>query len=160
MIPMRKFKWLICCLLLLAGVGAGVAADKAKPINLKATLLWGTNDDISKNKDGKPADPELAKKFKKVFKWKNYLEIDSKAVKVEPFKTKDVQMGKGKLKIRHMGLVKDSKGKKDVYRIEVKLFGEGKQVINRKQPISPGETITLAGNDKNDTAWFISITRK
>ena len=159
---MSIFRSILIAFMLLAGVGVGFSAEEGgeQALRLKTTLLWGTNDDPAKHKDCKPADEAIAKKFRKVFKWKHYFEIDTKEVTVQPHKVHSVKMSKkSELKIRNLGKLDNPKAKKDSYRIEVKLFGEGKQVINRKQPIAPGETITLAGNDKNDTAWFIAVTR-
>jgi len=40
----------------------------------------------------------------------------------------------------------------------VKIFGEGKHLRTVRQPIPPGEMLVLAGDDKNDTAWFVVLT--
>jgi len=42
--------------------------------------------------------------------------------------------------------------------VEVKLFGEGKMVVRKKQALPTGELLVLAGEDKNDTAWFVVLT--
>jgi hypothetical protein len=42
--------------------------------------------------------------------------------------------------------------------VEVKLYGEGKLVVRRKEALPPGELLVMAGEDKNDTAWFVVLS--
>ena len=43
--------------------------------------------------------------------------------------------------------------------IEVKLYGKGKMVVKKTQKIKPGELLIFAGDDKNDTAWFVVLSQ-
>ena len=43
--------------------------------------------------------------------------------------------------------------------IEVKLYGKGKLAVRKTQKISPSELLVLAGDDKDDTAWFVVLSQ-
>ena len=40
-----------------------------------------------------------------------------------------------------------------------KLYGQGKMVVRKTQKIKAGELLVLAGDDKNDTAWFVVLSQ-
>ena len=42
--------------------------------------------------------------------------------------------------------------------VELKLYGQGKMVVRKTQKIKAGELLVLAGDDKNDTAWFVVLS--
>jgi multidrug efflux pump subunit AcrA (membrane-fusion protein) len=42
--------------------------------------------------------------------------------------------------------------------VEVKLFGEGKMVVRKRQALKAGELLVLAGDDKDNNAWFVILT--
>ena len=37
------------------------------------------------------------------------------------------------------------------------LFGKGKLVVKKRQRILPGETVVIAGDDKDYNAWFVVL---
>ena len=145
---------LLFCLYLFLGVGSSAFAGDAS-IRLQATLVWGTNDDKAKFPDLTEVNPDLKKKLRRYFKWKTYLQINKKVETVADGKEERIQMSpKCVVKIEHQGAA-DGNAQK----IRVQLLGEGKRVIDHAQPIRPGQTLTLAGNDRNDTAWFVVVKR-
>jgi hypothetical protein len=40
----------------------------------------------------------------------------------------------------------------------VKLYGKGKLTVRKTQKINRSELLVLAGDDKNDTAWFVVLS--
>lgn len=149
----------LICLYLFAPLGAW--AGGPEDARLRVALVWGTNDDKSKFPDKKEVAPGVKKKMQKVFKWKTYLEMKQELASVKKGAEESIRISpKCIVKIRNFGTV-DAKHprKKKQLKIRVQLIGEGKRVINHTQGISEGQTLTLAGNDKNDTAWFVVVNR-
>ena len=91
----------------------------------------------------------MAKKLKKVFSWKNYFEVNRQNIIVPPRSTKKFKVSE-KCDIE----IKELEGPK----VEVVLYGEGKPLNRTVKSLSKGEYFTLAGEDKNDSAWFVVIT--
>lgn len=112
-------------------------------------LIWGTNGDKPKDQPLKDVDAKLEKKLKGVFKWKNYFEVNNKPLSV-PKETAQRLKLSDKCDIE----VEDLGGS----RAEVRLYGEGTLVVKKAQTVVPGEMIVLAGNSKDDTAWFVVLT--
>jgi hypothetical protein len=142
-----SLKVCLCLALALLGIGSSVRAEDVK---VEATLVWGTNEDPGKFKDLKPVNPELGKLLRN-FKWKNYLEINRKTVVLQQGKENTVQISKEcKLILTYQG--------NSMFRVQ--LFGKGERVSDRTQKITLGEKpAVFGGDDKNDTAWFIFVTR-
>ena len=147
----RRLRPFFCVLLFPALLifNPGTARAVAGELNLQAQLVWGTDDIKPKDPDLKDLDPKLKKKLKDVFKWKNYYECRRQTFVVPASSTKRVQMS-SKCQIQVENLA-DS-------RIEVKLYGEGNLLVTKKQNITPGELLVLAGDDKNNTAWFVVVS--
>lgn len=142
-----SLKVCLCLALALLGIGFSVRAEEAK---VEAILAWGTNEDPGKFKDLKPLDPKLAKLLRN-FKWKNHLEINRKTVVLQQGKEQTIQISKEcKLILTYLGNSE----------CRVQLFGKGERVFDRRQKITLGEQpAVFGGDDKNDTAWFIFVTR-
>jgi hypothetical protein len=141
----------ICFSIGLALLGAAQTTH-AGDMKLDAQLLWGTDD--SKPPEGKhytPVEPALKKKLKELpLKWNNYFEVRKKSIEVAPGAVKREAMSdKCELEISNLG--------KD--KVEVRLFGKGKQVMNRKQALPKGEILVLGGNAPNSTAWLVAVRR-
>lgn len=113
-----------------------------------AELVWGTNGDKPPDQDLKPITPELKKRLQRVFKWRNYFQIARKEFVVTPARPARVQMSRDCL-LEVAAL--------DAGEFEIQLFGKGVLVVKKRQPIIPGETIILGGDDKNDNAWFVVL---
>jgi hypothetical protein len=143
---MTRF-WRLTVLLLFVCHNAALAGDK--PCKLDTQLIWGTDQAKPNPSDLKDISPELRKKLCKVFKWKNYFEVSRKEVQLPQQACKRIRMSpKCELEFDQSG----------ANSIEVKLYGENKLVVTKKQVLVPGEPMVLAGDDKNDSAWFVVIT--
>ena len=124
------------------------AVAVADEVKLEAVLIWGTD-------GGRPNDPKLKElggetkaKLKGVFKWKDYFEVDRQSFKVPSGEKKRVRMSsKCEIEVENLG----------ESTMEVKLFGEGRLVVRKKQALPAGDLLVLAGDDKNDTAWFVVL---
>ena len=126
-------------LVTLAGAGAG-------DLNLQAKLIWATNGDKPNDQDLKEVDPKTAEKLGGVFKWKSYYEVSRTNFTVAAATTKTVKMSpKCDVKVSNQGKSQ----------LEVELYGKGKMVVRKRQQLAVGELLVLAGDDKNDTAWFV-----
>ncbi|MBI3849294.1 MAG: hypothetical protein HY298_03230 [Verrucomicrobia bacterium] len=135
---------IVFSLSLFANSSEVLAAD----LKVEARLVWGTNEDKSPNPDHKPVDATLAKKLRKVFKWHNYFEVNRKTATIPQNQTANINMSsKCVLEVKNLGNA----------RVEVKLIGKGKLVSKNAQTLTPGEDLIVAGDDKNDTAWFVVI---
>jgi hypothetical protein len=119
---------------------------RAADMKLEAKLIWGSNDPTNKVQHTVIKDPKLSSDLHRIFKWDNYYEINTKQIAVAPNKTEILQMSeKCKLELKNLGS----------NWLEVNCIGKGKQVSKGKHSLAPGKWFTLAGNDKNNTAWFV-----
>jgi hypothetical protein len=137
-------------LFVLAMLGLGGAwVCEAEDLKLEAMLVWGCNDEKSKEKH-KEVDPAIAKELKGVFQWKYYFEIRKQEGIVPSRGSKQFEMSK-KCRVE----VTELQGPDVV----VELFGEGKPVNKTKKPLQKGEMITIGGGDKEGSAWFVVLRR-
>jgi len=119
-------------------------------LNLRAQLVWGTNNEKPDDPKLQDVDPQVKEKLRGVFKWKNYFEVNRQNFTVTTSGSKKVKMSDlCQIEIQNLG------GSS----IEVKLYGNGKMVVRKTQKIKPNELLVLAGDDKNDTAWFVVLTQ-
>ena len=119
----------------------------AEEIKLEIQLVWGTNDEKSSSPDHKALDPAIAKKLK-MFKWKNYFVVSRQEVVVPNRASKKIKLS-SKCYIE----VKELEGP----RIEVNVYGEDRHVKKITEGLAKQGMLTIAGDDKNDCAWFIII---
>ena len=119
-------------------------------LNLQAQLVWGTNKEKPDDPKLKEVDPSVAEKLRKVFKWKNYFEVNKQNVTITVGSPKKVKMSDHcEIEVQNLG------GSS----IEVKLYGKGKLAVRKTQKINPSELLVLAGDDKDDTAWFVVLSQ-
>ena len=119
-------------------------------LNLLAQLVWGTNNEKPGDPKLKEVDPGVAEKLRKVFKWKNYFEVKRQSFTVAVGSPKKVKMSDDcEIEVQNLGNSS----------IEVKLYGKGKLAVRKTQKISSSELLVLAGDDKDDTAWFVVLSR-
>jgi len=119
-------------------------------LNLQAQLVWGTNNEKPDDPKLKDVDPQVKDKLRGVFKWKNYFEVNRKNFTVAASGVKKVKMSDlCEIEVQNLGSSS----------IEVKLYGNGRMVVRKTQKIKPNELLVLAGDDKNDTAWFIVLSQ-
>jgi len=137
------------CLLAFLVLCGSTLESTAAELKLEAKLIWATNDNTSPEPNHKPVDPATAEKLRKVFKWKNYFVVN-RLVKVVPSR------GSNRFELSKQCTVeiRELEGP----RVEVKLIGEGKEVHKTTKSLSKGEWFTYAGDDKNESAWFVIIT--
>ena len=141
----RTFRLGFAALVLAAGLGAAVAADR----KLEARLIWGTNEGRSPDASHKPLDGDLAKKLGDMpLKWKNFFEVNRQVFTINTTNYTKVVMSK-KCYIE----VKDKGGNN----ITVKMYGEGKQVNRVDKPLPKGEILTIGGDAKDNNAWFLTV---
>lgn len=133
---------------LLALTVPAVAHGEEKGVKLQAQLVWGTDQPKPAGKNLKDIGAPLSEKLRRVFKWKNYFEVSRQIIALPKQAGQRIKMSpKCELEFSQCG--PDA--------LEIKLFGEGKLVVKKRQPLVHGEPIVLAGDDKNDTAWFVVV---
>ena len=124
---------------------------QAEDLKIEAKLIWGTDDPKSTDPSHKPVEEALAKELRKIFKWKNYFEINRQNGVVPNRGAKQFQMSK-QCTIE----ITELEGPK----VEVKLIGEGKPLNKTTKALSRGEFFTLGGESKNGCAWFVVVTQQ
>src|SRR5258705_105041 len=118
------FPWLCLCLLL----GSVSTALAGNDLTMKATLIWGCDEEKPNDPKIKPVSPEMAKRLRGIFKWKYYFEVKTESAKIAEKGTKDfVLSDKCTVKLKN-----DGKS------YEAKLFGENKLLKAISQQISIG----------------------
>jgi hypothetical protein len=137
-----------CSSLLLVGVLQVRAAGERV---FQVRLIWGADGEKPKDKPLKEVDPKFQDKLKGVFKWKNYYEVNQQPLTLPKDGLQKLKLS-DKCDIQVQDLGKNS-------RVEVRLYGEGKLVGTTAQAVNPGEILVLAGDSKNDTAWFVVLLR-
>jgi hypothetical protein len=134
---------------LLFACGRPAVFAQETDLKLVAQLIWGTDGERPSEAKIKEVDRETRGKLKGIFRWKNYFEVSRQEFSVAPDATRRVQMSKKcEIEVEYHG--------RSV--IEVKLYGEDKLLLTKRQVLRPGELLVLAGDDKDDTAWFVIIT--
>jgi len=123
-------------------------AAESGDLHLQAQLIWGTDSDKPGDKSLKPIPPELDKRLRRIFKWQNYFEVTQTNFVVSPSKPTQVDMSREcRIEVAHQ-----TGGD-----VEIQLFGKGKLVVKKRQRILPGETVVIAGDDKDYNAWFVVL---
>jgi len=118
-------------------------------LNLRAQLVWGTNNDKPDDPKLTEVDQQVKEKLRGVFKWKNYFEVNRQSFTVIASAPKKVRMSDlCEIEVQNLGNSS----------VELKLYGKGKMVVRKTQKIKSGELLVLAGDDKNDTAWFVVLS--
>ena len=153
----RMVRWPVFLLLGFCVLTGRLAGADGLPSDLKfkAQLIWGTDDEKPKDKPKiKELDPKLREKMRKLklFRWKNYYEIDQENFRVPENGNKLTSISrKCVIEVTHLG-------KAD---IEVKLYGEGKLVQTVRQALPIGEHLILAGHDKEkyNDCWLVALSQ-
>jgi hypothetical protein len=146
---MPNFRKIKSAWLCLAAMIAGLCSVNAIAADIKATLVWGTDDEKPADPHLKPANEQMVKGLRH-FKWKNYYEVTNVNVTISGTATNRVRLSpKCEVELRNA----DKSG------LEAKLYGEGKLVYTKKGNIPAGEHWALGGDDpKNASAWFVILT--
>jgi len=144
------FKTAPSLLFLAASFLCGGSAAFAEDIKVEGRLIWGTNDEKSQKPKHEPVDEETAKKLRKIFTWKNYF-LENKQVAAIPSRSS------GKLKMSKDCEIEITE--LPGAPVEVKVIGKGKPVNTTTKSLNHGEWFIIGGDDKNECAWFVIISR-
>src|SRR5688500_17063056 len=128
---------------------AALVQSHAGDQKFAAMLIWGTDGEKpeGKEKELKDVDPALKEKFAKIFKWKNYYEVNRTNIVVKPSEPRHIMLSsKCEVKINHT-----DKG------TEIELIGEKKSLTKQTISMPVKDIQVLAGPDKNATAWFVVL---
>ena len=130
---------------------AGESRLQAATLKLQVQLIWGTGDDHSPDPKRKPLESDVKAKLKDLpLKWSNYFEVNRKDFEVPASAATKVPLSeKCELEVKSIG------GSK----LEIALFGKGKETLRRTQTLAKGEMLVLGGNAPNATAWLIVLKR-
>lgn len=137
----KSFAWVACFLLM---ASAGATQLSAADSKLEVLLVWGTNDESSSKH--KPLEASLAKKLG-MFKWKKYYTVNRKEIALTAAPKKTRLSSRCEIKVKQL----------EDERYEINVFGEGKHVRKITERITRQDSLVIAGDDKNDCAWFILI---
>jgi len=146
-----RLRWQFFLLLLVLGLGFIQAALASEPVEtrVQAVLVWGTNESQPSGKNIKELDAKLRERLANIFKWRNYFEVGRKTVGVTPSKPQLVKLSDDcSVDIK---LLPDNQA-------EVKLIGKGKTIVTRRHSLAKPDALVLAGDDKNNTAWFVVLS--
>ncbi len=122
-------------------LAAGFAVQ-AGDLKLEATLVWGTT--TGTNVSHQLLDAKRTKDLSRIFKWQSYYAITNRTAVIPANGTRTIPMGaKCQLKVKNLG----------ASRVEVVWMGNNK-IISTNVHTLP---LTLAGNDKNDSAYFMLL---
>lgn len=129
-------------------LGMAVAADNESPTDFEIRLIWGSNDSTSPDPTHKKLDSALTSWLKKKLRWGYYYEVNRKVESIQVGKTAVVKLSnKCTVKVKNNGNS----------RLYVELLGDNKMVNKVTDTLK--EWLILAGDDKNDTAWFVVIRK-
>lgn len=120
----------------------------AAQLKLELKLIWATDDE--KYSKHERVDPATTEKLRKIFKWKHYFVINKVQGEVPSRGTNSFKLS-DKCTIEVIELAGP--------RIEVRLIGEGKPVVKATKDLAPGEWVTIGGDDKDGTGWFVLINQ-
>lgn len=146
-----RLLWQFFLLLLVLGWGFIQAALASEPVEtrVQAVLVWGTNESQPSGKNIKELDAKLRERLANIFKWRNYFEVSRKTAGVTPSKPQLVKLSDDcSVDIK---LLPDNQA-------EVKLIGKGKTIVTRRHSLAKPDALVLAGDDKNNTAWFVVLS--
>ena len=140
-------------LILLLGLGGGllqiVAASVPVETRVQAVLVWGTNEAKPAGKSLKDVDAKLRERLANIFKWQNYFEVSRQNAAVPLGKSQTLKLSDEcsvDIKILPESVA------------EVKLIGKGKTLVTRRHSLAKPDALVLAGDDKNNTAWFVVLS--
>jgi hypothetical protein len=137
-------------LFLLIHTFSPLAADAAD-MQLEALLVWGTNQQKSPDPKHKPVSADLKKQLQQLpLKWTNYFEVNRVKFSVPSSGTSKVPLSeKCAIDVKNHGHD----------RIEVAVFGKGKQIATRNQELPKQGTLVLGGDSPGTNCWLAVIKR-
>lgn len=131
-------------------VGGTALCAQAADLKFQIQLVWATDDaKPPAGKDYKPLEAGIRRQIK-ALKWKNYFEVKRIDFTLPPGEAKKVAISdKCALDIKDLGHSK----------VEVILYGKGKEVARVKQALNKGEILVPGGDAPNETAWLAILKR-
>lgn len=123
----------------------------AAEMKLEAQLVWASNETKSPNPKHKPVDADVRQKLASLpLKWSNFFEENRKTIHVAEGVTQQVELsGKSVVEVKHLQADK----------VQVTLFGNGKEVWKGVQPLPKNEILVLGGNAPGNSAWLVTLKR-
>jgi hypothetical protein len=146
---MRLRAWVLAWGLAMGWIAAPGAFAGEAISKLEVQLIWGSNEEKSPDPSHKSVEPATRKKLQNVFKWKHYFEVTRCSISVPDKKSSGKVRLSPKCEIEARSLGGPN--------IEVKLFGEGKYLVSKRHSFAAGESLVLAADDKEGTAWFVVL---
>jgi len=139
-------------LVLLLGIGWGILQTTVGSVpmetRVQAILVRGTNESKPTGKSLKELDAKLRERLANIFKWQNYFEVSRQTAGLTPSKPQTVKLSDDcSVEIK---VLPDNQA-------EVKLIGKGKPIVTRRHSLAKPDALVLAGDDKNNTAWFVVL---
>jgi len=131
---------------LLLAASAHVSVQAA-PITVQARLVLGTS---KEQKDKMEVSAAIKGKLARVFKWKNYYELNSKRMNIADAATESSKLSRA----ASIKVTNRKNGK-----VAVSLFSKGKMLVQKAQSLKLGSYMVLAGNTDSDSAWFIVLSK-
>jgi hypothetical protein len=124
---------------------------QAGDMQLEALLIWGTNEQNSPDPKHKPVSSALKAQLRQLpLKWTNYFEVKSIKFSVPLSGANKVPLSeKCSIEVKNHGHEK----------IEVAVFGKGKQVATRNQDLPKHGTLILGGDSPGTNCWLAVIKR-
>jgi len=144
----KNLVWVICLagLICLDGPAQNASSEK-NTRKIRLQLVWGTNEEKSPDENHKRLDAKHARKLR-MFKWKHYFLVNESVVEVKqsaPVKTRLSKECEVQLKDAGNDM------------LEVELWGKGKLTRRIKEKVTSEDSLTIAGDAENDSAWLILI---
>jgi hypothetical protein len=126
-------------------------ATLAADMKVEAQLIWASNEAKSPNPKHKPVDADVAKKLASLpLKWSHFFEENRKTMTIGEGTTQKAELSdKSAVEVKHLA------GDK----VQVTLFGNGKEVWKGVQPLPKSEILVLGGNAPDDSAWLVTLKR-
>jgi hypothetical protein len=120
----------------------------AADLKLEAQLVWGTSTTTSKHQ---PVEDDVRRKLASLpLKWSNFYEVRRQKFDVAPDETKRADLSeKCAVEVKNLGGGK----------VEVVLFGKGKEIWKGTQHLPRGEILVLGGNAPAESAWLVTLKR-
>jgi len=119
-------------------------------LHVEATLVWGSKEALKDTKL-KPASAALQGKLRKSLKWEHYYEITDRSFRLTDLKPRRARMSKKcVVEVKRVGDME----------VNVKLIGEGKVVVNRRQSLAKDNSVVLGGPCEDQSAWFVVLDFK
>jgi len=140
-----------CSVIFILVSGLSTIRIQAADMQLEAILVWGTNEHKSPDPKHRPVGPELKKRLQELpLKWTNYFEVNRVKFDVPPSGANKVPLSeKCEIEVRNHGQAK----------VEVAVFGRGKQVATRSQDLPKHGTLILGGDSPGTNCWLAVIKR-